>query len=201
MIMDYVMNSMNLTEKIQTYATILLLCEVVFGALNCFFGYKLLKVWIAVCGFMIGAVSGFLIAARFLSERNIVFGITAAAGIVGCVLAYQIYLVGVFFLGWMMSVVAVTAFVRSLPIGDKEKLTVIAAGVLIGLIVGVLIVKFARPSIILLTGISGGISTATAAFSLLKLEQPTIVMTGAGVLLAVVGILVQFLTTPGHNFK
>lgn len=199
--MDYVINSLHLAEKIETYATILLLCEVVFGALNCFFGYKLLKVWIAVCGFMIGAVSGFLIAARFLSERNIVFGITAAAGIVGSVLAYQIYLMGVFFLGWMMSVAAVIAFVRSLPIGDKEKLVVIAAGVLLGLIVGVLIVKFARPSIILVTGISGGISTATAAFSLLKLEQPVLVVTGAGILLAIVGIMVQFLTTPGHKFK
>lgn len=199
--MDYVINSLNLAEKIETYATILLLFEVIFGALNCFFGYKLLKVWMAVCAFMIGAAAGFLIAARFLTERNIVFGITAAAGIVGSVLAYQIYLVGVFFLGWMMSVAAVIAVVRSLPIGDKEKLTVIAAGVLLGLIVGVLIVKFARPSIILLTGISGGISTATAAFSLLKPEQPVLVVTGAGIFLAIVGILVQFLTTPGHKFK
>ena len=199
--MDYVINSMHLAEKIETYATIFLLFEVIFGALNCFFGYKLLKVWMAVCGFIIGATGGFLIAARFLTERNIVFGITAAAGIVGSVLAYQIYLVGVFFLGWMMSVAAVIAFVRSLPIGDKEKLVVIAAGVLLGLIVGVLIVKFARPSIILVTGISGGISTATAAFSLLKLEQPVLVVTGAGILLAIVGIMVQFLTTPGHKFK
>ena len=199
--MDYVINSLHLAEKIETYATIFLLFEVIFGALNCFFGYKLLKVWMDVCGFIIGATGGFLIAARFLTERNIVFGITAAAGIVGSVLAYQIYLVGVFFLGWMMSVAAVIAFVRSLPIGDKEKLVVIAAGVLLGLIVGVLIVKFARPSIILVTGISGGISTATAAFSLLKLEQPVLVVTGAGILLAIVGIMVQFLTTPGHKFK
>lgn len=199
--MDYVINSLHLAEKIETYATIFLLFEVIFGALNCFFGYKLLKVWMAVCGFIIGATGGFLIAARFLTERNIVFGITAAAGIVGSVLAYQIYLVGVFFLGWMMSVAAVIAFVRSLPIGDKEKLVVIAAGVLLGLIVGVLIVKFARPSIILVTGISGGISTATAVFSLLKLEQPVLVVTGAGILLAIVGIMVQFLTTPGHKFK
>ena len=199
--MDYVINSLHLAEKIETYATIFLLFEVIFGALNCFFGYKLLKFWMAVCGFIIGATGGFLIAARFLTERNIVFGITAAAGIVGSVLAYQIYLVGVFFLGWMMSVAAVIAFVRSLPIGDKEKLVVIAAGVLLGLIVGVLIVKFARPSIILVTGISGGISTATAAFSLLKLEQPVLVVTGAGILLAIVGIMVQFLTTPGHKFK
>lgn len=199
--MDYVINSLHLAEKIETYATIFLLFEVIFGALNCFFGYKLLKVWMAVCGFIIGATGGFLIAARFLTERNIVFGITAAAGIVGSVLAYQIYLVGVFFLGWMMSVAAVIAFVRSLPIGDKEKLVVIAAGALLGLIVGVLIVKFARPSIILVTGISGGISTATAAFSLLKLEQPVLVVTGAGILLAIVGIMVQFLTTPGHKFK
>ena len=199
--MDYVINSLHLAEKIETYATIFLLFEVIFGALNCFFGYKLLKVWMAVCGFIIGATGGFLIAARFLTERNIVFGITAAAGIVGSVLAYQIYLVGVFFLGWMMSVAAVIAFVRSLPIGDKEKLVVIAAGVLLGLIVGVLIVKFARPSIILVPGISGGISTATAACSLLKLEQPVLVVTGAGILLAIVGIMVQFLTTPGHKFK
>ena len=57
--MDFIVNNLNLTEKIETYTTILLLVEVIFGALNCFFGYKLLKVWIAVCGFLIGAGAGF----------------------------------------------------------------------------------------------------------------------------------------------
>ena len=90
---------------------------------------------------------------------------------------------------------------RSLPLDDKTKLVALAAGVLLGLLVGVLLVKLARPSIILLTGISGGIGTITAVFSLLEIQQPAIVVTGAGILLAIVGIVVQFLTTPGHKFK
>lgn len=199
--MDFIVNNLNLAEKIEIYTTIILLVEVIFGALNCFFGYKLLKVWIAVCGFLIGAGAGFLIAARFLTDRNMVFGITAAAGIIIAVLAYEVYLVGVFILGWMLSVLAVTAVVRSLPLDDKTKLVALAAGVLLGLLVGVLLVKLARPSIILLTGISGGIGTITAVFSLLEIQQPAIVVTGAGILLAIVGIVVQFLTTPGHKFK
>ena len=136
-----------------------------------------------------------------MTDRNMVFGITAAAGIIIAVLAYEVYLVGVFILGWLLSVLTVTAVVRSLPLDDKTKLVALAAGVLLGLLVGVLIVKLARPSIILLTGISGGISMVTAVFSVLEIQQPAVVMTGAGVLLSIVGIVVQFLTTPGPKFK
>ena len=40
--------------------TLLAVCKVLLGLLNCFLGYKLLKVWVSLCGFFIGLTVGFL---------------------------------------------------------------------------------------------------------------------------------------------
>lgn len=199
--MDYIINQIPMLEGMEALAAAALFVELVFGVLNCFFGYKLLKVWVAVCGFLIGAGVGFFVTANISSNRNLVFGVTAVAGVVAGVLAYEIYLVGAFFLGWLMTVSAVTVLGRSMDVNDKTKLMVLAAGVLLGVFAGILIVRFARPCIIVLTGVSGGISAATAAFSITEIQQPAYVMLAAGILLAVLGIIVQFMTTPHHKKK
>lgn len=197
--MDSIINYLPMSEKLEVLLPLLMLMEIMFSILNCFCGYKLLKLWVAACGFVIGAVGGFFAVSRFSADRTVVFGTSVAAGLVAGVLAYTVYLVGVFFLGWLMTVSAVTVLGRSLEISDKEKLIVLASGVVLGVIVGALIVKFARPSIIILTGISGGISTAAAAFSFLEKQQPVIVVATAGIVLAAAGILVQFKTTPSSK--
>lgn len=197
--MDYIINHIPMLEGIKTLLPLLMLTELMFSILNCFCGYKLLKFWVAACGFMIGAVGGFLVISRFSAERTVVFGTAVAAGLVAGLLAYEVYLVGVFFLGWLMTVSVVTVLGRSLEISDREKLIILASGLVLGVIVGVLIVMFARPSIIILTGISGGISTAATVFSFLEKEQPMIIVAAAGLVLAAVGIFVQFKTTPSSK--
>lgn len=194
--MDYIVNHFQLTEGIETLTSIALIIELLFGALNCFFGYRLLKVWIAICGFLIGSGVGFFIMAQFTADRTLVFGVTAVAGVVAGVLAYEVYLVGAFFLGWIMTVSAVTVLGRSLEVDDKTKLAVFVGGIILGIVVGALIVRFARPCIIALTSISGGLSAASAAFSLVKIDQPAMIVVAAGIIAAILGMIVQFMTTP-----
>lgn len=194
--MDFLIQQMPMLGKITKFLPLLMLMELMFSVLNCFCGYKMLKFWVAACGFMIGAVGGFFVVSRFSADRTVVFGTAVAVGLVAGLLAYEVYLVGVFFLGWLMTVSVVIVLERSLEISDKEKLIVLAAGVVLGIVVGVLIVLFARPSIIILTGISGGISAAATVFSFLETEQPVMIVAAAGIVLAAIGIFVQFKTTP-----
>ena len=58
-----------LLEQLALLGQIWLMFKIVFGALNCFMGYKLLRVWTALGGFALGAAGGFL-AARRLRELD-----------------------------------------------------------------------------------------------------------------------------------
>lgn len=188
----------NLAEQAKAFTAVCLVVELAFGVLNCFFGYKLLKVWIALCGFLIGTGTGFLVISRFSDNSTVVLAGMLAVGVVAGILAYQVYLVGAFFLGWLMTVSVVVAVSRSMEAGDKKKLAIMAAGVVLGILVGVLIVKFARPCIIVLTGISGGISAASSLLMIFEQNKMGYMMI-TGVVMAAAGIGVQFVTTRRHG--
>lgn len=135
---------------------------------------------------------------RFSDNSTVVLAGMLAVGVVAGILAYQVYLVGAFFLGWLMTVSVVVAVSRSMEAGDKTKLAIMAAGVVLGILVGVLIVKFARPCIIVLTGISGGISAASSLLMIFEQNKMGYMMI-TGVVMAAAGIGVQFVTTRRHG--
>lgn len=175
-------------------ASLWLVLKVLFGLLNCFMGYKLLKFWVAGCGFLIGLLGG-LIGGHFFTERTGVIWIAAACcGLVLGLLAYEIYLVGVFLLGWLMTVSVFFSLRDVTEMSDKMQLLMLALGTVVGIAVGALMVKFARPSIILSTGISGGISVASGITGLMRWENP-LYMLGIGAVLAFCGIIFQWKTT------
>lgn len=175
-----------------------LVIKMLFGALNCFLGYKLLKVWVAVTGFFLGAGIGFGVVRYFTDKTWIVWCTVLAAGFILGLLAYEIYLVGAFLLGWVMTASAAFTLGRVLGFGDKMEVAMLIAGAVLGILVGALIVRFARPSIILLTGISGGISVGSGVIGLMKADNVWL-MLGIGAVFAVIGIFVQLKTTPGHK--
>lgn len=49
--------------------TLLAVCKVLLGLLNCFLGYKLLKVWVSLCGFFIGGDSGTFGSSSFYAGK------------------------------------------------------------------------------------------------------------------------------------
>lgn len=64
--------------------------------LNGLFGYRLRKLWIAVWGFVIGLFLGMGIAAWFTNTQWIILVAGLAAAVVGALLAYRLYIVGIF---------------------------------------------------------------------------------------------------------
>ena len=183
-----------ITEQLDLLKQVGLMFSLLFGALNCFMGFRLLRVWTALGGFVLGAGVGFLLGSRFLDVQWGVWLMTLGVGLVAGTLAYQIYLVGAFLLGWLLTVSVTVSLVRPMDIGDKEKLALMAGGALLGLLVGVLIVAFSRPIIIVSTGISGAASMASGLGGILGWSA--VAVTGLTAVLAVAGIAVQFFTGP-----
>ena len=100
---------------------------------------------------------------------------------------------GVFAVGWLMTV-SVFFLGRVLVLDDKKKIFLLVAGALVGIFVGVLLVIFARPSIILFTAVSGGFSVSSGLFGLLHWETPLYLFL-AGICLTVCGMGIQWKTT------
>ena len=164
----------------------------VFSTVTCFFGYRLLKLWIAVTGCVLGGCMGIGISSFFDLDSTwcIIAGLVCAA-ILGF-LAFRIYLFGVFLLcGSLTFLFAYTALYGYWPhLSD----VFIGVGIAGGLLVGFLAVKFVRPIVILATAMSGGLMTSSSIMTLANVNNHWIVMI-VGSVLATAGILVQFYST------
>ena len=192
--MEYLSGVNQFTEVAAQLSVLLLIVRAAFGALNCFMGYRMLKFWISVCGFFLGAGAGAIGVHVLNLSGSVGWIIPLAAGVVAAVLAYEIYLVGAFFLGWVLTTYGILMVVRQLDVELKQEVLILAAGALLGVFVGILVVKYARPCVIWLTAVSGGMSGATGVFGVLKIESGFL-MLGAGVVCALLGALFQFKTT------
>ena len=139
--MDYLSGINQFTQVAAQLSVLLLIVRVAFGALNCFMGYRMLKFWISVCGFFLG--TGIGMAAVYILQLS----------------GNEVYLVGAFFLGCVLTTYGILMVVRQLDIEPKMEILILAAGTLFGVLVGILVVKYARPCIIWLMAVSGGMST------------------------------------------
>ncbi len=173
--------------------------SLIFSALNVLFGYKLKKLWAVLLGVGIGFLGGFILGDSIWQSANagLIAGI-ALAVIIGA-LAFFIYKVGIFIL---CTSSAFSFFYVLFGSIDNEALT-LALSAVAALAVGVAAIIFLRPFIIITTAISGGFGFSQALFTLfpaavdpgstfLGLSWPVLAV---GVLTAVIGIVVQLLTT------
>lgn len=158
-----------------------------FALANCFFGYKLQKVWIALAGFFIGLVAGFLISIALGMDAGPALLIGAAVGLLLGLLAFKLYRVGIFLLSFSS---VYSMFYALIPLQWAGAVAGLAGGIL----AGVLAIKFLRPVIILTTGIGYGLSAGQMLLSLFGVDSFAVILTAGGVL-ALAGILVQFNTT------
>lgn len=158
----------------------------VFALLNCFFGYKLRKIWITLVGILVGFLIGFAVV-MFLSTNliaSLIIGVIT--GILLGIISFKLYLVGIFLL------CGASAFFLVYSCIPVDWLRILL-GFIAGIAVGILAVKFVRPVTILSTGINGGFTAGQAIFSAFQITSWQYFPIGA--ILAVLGILVQFKTT------
>ena len=163
-------------------AAVLVVFGAVFSLLNCFLGYRLVKLWSALCGFAVGWVAAFAVANAGVSA---VIGI--AAGLLLGGIAFFIYKAGVFVLCVFL---VFFLCVGLIPI----QWLAIVLGLALGIAVGVLAMKFMREVLIFTTAISGGMNAANALLPVFGLQNAAAALI-VGLALAVLGIVVQWKTT------
>jgi hypothetical protein len=172
---------------------VLLLFGILPALAHCFFGYRLLKLWLFLAGLALGLASGYGAGMRMNLGQTPCILIGVVLGLALGFLAFKIWKLGVFLLCGGMAYLFGAVWI------PQWWLTALVA-----IAVGILAVKFVRPVVILSTGLSGGSSAVQAlSCALVSLGAlPTVNFLSGwlawvlGIVLAVGGIAYQFKHSP-----
>lgn len=185
------------------------LVALLVGLLNCFLGYRLFRILLAIYGFVIGAGIAALVANQFFGGQQVLFlAAVVIGGLIGALLLAALYFVGVFVVG------AAAGALLAYGAGAALGLTVpIIALAIAGAVVGVLALFLQRIVIILATAFSGAWLALVGAIALAS-GHPLVVdpvvsdpgtLQGVGLaplafvalvlVLGAAGVIVQFRTT------
>lgn len=168
---------------------LLLILGILAGVAQCFFGFKLKKLWTAIVGALFFGLTGAAISIAAGLPDAAVIGITAGAAVVGGLLGYFLWIAGIFIR--VLFVVATVTYVVCMSYDLKTLSLIIAMAA--GLIMAILAVAFVKPIVIIYTSFLGGMMVAKNICSLIKQEQWYLPLIIGGVL-AVAGIVVQVMT-------
>ncbi len=165
-----------------------LLVVLILGVANCFFGYKLMKVWLAFVGVLTGAGLGYGLSIYFLESRGLSLAIAAVGAVLFGAAAFWIYQAGVFLFGLCAGTLGGSFLFR-----PTTSLGFFLC-MLLGAAIGFAGVKFVKPIIIFLTSLAGGMSVGVSAVYLENLGgMPLGIALGAGT--TVLGVVIQTHTT------
>ncbi len=155
----------NSISIIQTSA-IMLFFSLLITVVNCFFGYKLQRIWIGIICFFVGVVGGYAICNTVVTGVSVPVAILVgvALGALLVLLSWKFYLVGVFFFA-----AGSVFWACFLMLSDMNQLAAVAISVMIGLLVGFIAMKFTRITMILATSIGGGFAAAKSFLLLLPI--------------------------------
>lgn len=173
-------------------------------AVLCFAGYRVQRIGIAFIGFLLGAFIGMSIAGEREGLAWLAIVLALVGGILFSILAYRMYLAGIFLLTGILAfaIAQVPLFMLHLP-----DWMCIAGGVVIGILVGVLAVRFTRPVLIVTTALQGSFGFVRYGLTLLgeNPDQPggwmLYAAIAAAVVLAVLGVYVQWRTSPENKTR
>lgn len=189
---EYLHRFMEMVERLRTMEivsktqTLIFAALLVFGLLNCVLGYRLLRFWVMLFGFAVGAGAGYLIVRRLQVDQKIYYlGAMAGLGIIVAVIAFLIYKAGIFIFAAGLGMTAAVYFFR------PTSSALFFLCILLGIVLGSLSVKFSREVIIIGTSLMGG---AIAGLSLVKIGSLSEIPYGLGISagFALLGMLVQF---------
>lgn len=166
----------------------------IIALVNCFLGHKVFKVLIGMAGLLVGGILGGGIVIGFFTltsnKMPSVFAIVIACTI-GAVLlgisSYKLYKGGAFCMGFITGMILGIAIMKWM---NQDEYLI--AGVIGGLLMGLLAIDLYRHVVILLTSTNGGFVSAACLAILLKKEDPLFILK-VGIALSLVGIIVQYI--------
>ena len=191
---DILQQAMNMLEnqgtlpQISSFAVIGFGVLFVLGVVNCILGYRLLRFWMMLFGFLIGAGLGVGVAYSTGVQEKYMYAVFAVvAGVVLAALAFVSYKVGIFILG-----MGIGLGLGIYVIHPTTSLTFFFC-LMLGVGLGVMAMKQARVILIVGTSLLGG---AMAGFSLARLGNMADIPYGVGLSVgfALLGMLIQFAT-------
>ena len=154
-----------------------LIVTFVVGLLICLFGLKLMRLLAAIVGFVLGAVAGVAAAvAMGLTGTTFLIALLAGAVIIG-LLSIFLRKIGIFLLVLCYGFGVCAAVINP----SSMIMYIICIG--IAVVLAVLSVLYIEPIVVVVTGISGGLCA----------EKNNLVGYGISIVLAVAGIIVQFM--------
>lgn len=166
----------------------------IIALVNCFLGHKVFKVLIGMAGVLIGGLLGVgMVSGIYTLSSNKLpsVGIMMLAAGIGAVIigffSYKLYKGGAFCMGFITGVILGIAIMKWM---NKDEY--IIAGVIGGLLMGLLAIDLYRHVVILLTGTNGGFVSAACLAIILKKEDPLFILK-FGIVLSFIGILVQYI--------
>ena len=165
----------------------------VIAILYCFFGYKFLRVFITVIGFLAGLGIGYLIGVRVGANDIVKWILAVVIAIALAAVSFFIYKAGVFLVTFFVVLALVFQLCEKLPAPWPPVIAVI-----VGLAAGILAVIFVRPVVIITSGLCGGMSFSMALVSdLIKWQSSysQVVVFALGLAIGILGILFQFKTS------
>lgn len=189
---------LGMADKLAEIVLISLGITVLLGILSCFFGLKLARFWSFLTVFVIGTGAAAAVAMQITSDETLSGIIGLAAGIILAIVFAILKRAGMF----------VTAFVLGAALSiywlRPANLIWLLVCVGIGLVFALLTIRLFVPVLMLLTGVTGAVCISQAGTVLLGhagVELERWMVTLAFAVLAVLGILVQFLMESGKRQK
>ncbi len=166
----------------------------ILSLIQCFFGYKLRKLWIVCAGFLIGFGVGAPVGALLLPTNEYTLLLTIliglGSGILLALAAFKLYRAGMFLYSLYIVFIAVSGLFP-----DKFAWVGLIIGLAAGIAAGVLTLHFLRPFIICTTAVGGGISGTQQLLALFHVTSLPVVL-GVGAAAALLGLIVQFRLNP-----
>ena len=158
----------------------------VFGIMNCVLGYRILRFWMMIFGFLIGAGIGlFAVNQIGLGEKLYYVVGMMGAGLILAILSFAVFKAGIFIIGAGIGLTLTIYIIH--PTTSFSFFICLLAGV--GL--GMLALRYEREVIIVGTSILGGILSGFATARLANMEEiPFGIVFSIG--FALIGMLIQF---------
>ncbi len=214
---------MIINQILQNIATTAVVISMIAALAVGFFGYKLKRVFAAICGFAIGSVLGAIVTAIVCPKveyfLTILLVVALITGIIGAIVSFKFYKVGVFIYMFSTTFTMVYSLLdtiiakSALPAGDDVSLLtanitsgnfsninwgIVIASFAVSIIIGVITVIYIRNIMIVVTAISGGINFSTGLLvNIIKFNNLFVILLVAAAV-AVLGMTVQFRTTKKH---
>lgn len=190
---DILIRIMNILQRIRNMQDLNMFAYAVFGVLlvfgimNCVLGYRLLRFWVMLFGFGVGAVGGALCMYYVdVQDKMYYLGAMVLGGLVLGIIAFLSYRLGIFLLG------AGTGMILSIYLLHPTTSFVFFVCILIGIGLGILGLKFCREVLIVVTSLAGGVLTGVSGAKIFGLaEMPYGLLISAGA--AFLGLIIQFM--------